>query len=129
MGLGVGRRLEAVLLAALAADLHLAVDVHTERVGELKSVEEGEGDDGGALVGGAHLLEAADHLGTQHAAALVRQLDHVAAAAVAGRARLDPHVELACNCTHAPSLVTRMDAGRGTHDRFMQTAHTKSLVK
>jgi len=94
----VGGGFEAVLLAALAANLDLAVNVHAERVRELERVEKGVRDDGGPFVGGARLEEPADHFGTQHTTAFVRQLDHVAAAAVAGRARLDPHVELACNC-------------------------------
>lgn len=91
----VQRRLQlTVIQAAVPAYLHLALDVHAERVRELEGVEEGVRDDGGAVVGALRLQEPADHLRAEDAAVLVRQLDHVGAA-VARHARLHPHVELA----------------------------------
>lgn len=43
----------AVVQTAVPADLHFALDVHGEGVGELEGVEEGVRDDGGAFVGAA----------------------------------------------------------------------------
>ena len=56
---------------------HLATDVDRHRIGELESVEEGVGDDGGPGVRAGDLHELGDHLGPEDAAVLVRQLDRL----------------------------------------------------
>jgi len=79
--------------AAMATDLHLALDVHTQGVRELEGMEEGVGDHGGPLVGRTGLQEAGDHLGSQHATELIRQVDHMTRS-IGGHAGLYAHVEL-----------------------------------
>ena len=82
--------------ASEAADLDLAADLDGHRVGELEGVEEGVGDDGGARVRRPHLHELGEHLLAEDAAVLVGERDGPVAP-VRRLARLDPHVELACN--------------------------------
>lgn len=81
--------------AAVAADLHLALDVNAERIRELESVEKGVGNDGGPLVRSFSLEESADHFRAQYAAVFVGKLDDMPRA-VRGGARLHSHVEFSC---------------------------------
>ena len=77
---------------------YLAADVDGHGVRELEGVEEGVGDDGGPGVRARDLHELGDHLGAQHAAVLVAQVDGPRVLGEGG-AGLDPHVELACGQT------------------------------
>jgi len=64
----------AVIQTAVPANLHFALDIHTERVGELEGMEEGVGDDGSPLVAlrSAPFLKTGNHFGPEDTAVLVR---------------------------------------------------------
>lgn len=99
-----------VVQAPVPADLHLAPDVHAERVRELERVEERVRDHRRPFVRRARLQEPTDHLRPEHAPLVVRQLYDVAAAVGRG-ARFYPHVELAC-VRSFPFRYTSSHAGR-----------------
>lgn len=82
--------------ASVPANLHFASDVNLEGIRELESVEECVGHDRRAAIVAPQFEELGDHLGTEDAAVLIRELDGPINT-VGSLARFHSHVKFTYN--------------------------------